>query len=166
MARSLSHRSTPRRLDELSEVSRIFQLHTYSSRGCAFLWGGLCGVFGPWREHAGGGAFGRGPVRATPATPVCGLLRREGVARRRQKPWGRRQGRAFFPPFLWRSKERGRGGGGGAKPPRRGVGDPAFCVTIPQEGKAPYSCMRARLMRGLSFGIHDCFSQSRSTLAI
>ena len=34
----------------------------------------------------------------------------------------RRQGRAFFPPFLWRSKERGRGGGGGAQPPRLGVG--------------------------------------------
>ena len=82
-----------------------------------FLWGGLRGVFCPWLERAGGGAFGRGPVRATPATPVCGLLRREGVARRRQKPWGRRQGRAFFPPFLWRSKERGRGGGGGAQPP-------------------------------------------------
>ena len=30
----------------------------------------------------------------------------------------RRQGRAFFPPFLWRPKERGRGGGGGAQPPR------------------------------------------------
>ena len=32
----------------------------------------------------------------------------------------RRQGRAFFPPFLWRSKERGRGGDGGAQPPRQG----------------------------------------------
>ena len=44
------------------------------------------------------------------------------------KALGRRQGRAFFPPFLWRSKERGRGGGGGAQPPRRGVGFPAFRV--------------------------------------
>ena len=93
-----------------------------------FLRGGLRGVFCPWRERAGGGAFGRGPVRATPTTPVCGLRGRAGVARRRQKPWGRRQGRAFFPPFLWRSKERGRGGGGGAQPPRRGVGFPAFRV--------------------------------------
>ncbi len=41
----------------------------------------------------------------------------------------RRQGRAFFPPFLWRSKERGRGGGGGAQPPRQGVGFSAFGVT-------------------------------------
>ncbi len=39
----------------------------------------------------------------------------------------RRQGRAFFPPFLWRSKERGRGGSGGAQPPRSGVGLP--CVS-------------------------------------
>ena len=100
-----------------------------------FLRGGLRGVFCPWRERAGGGAFGRGPVRATPATPVCGLLRREGVARRRQKPWGRRQGRAFFPPFLWRSKERGRGGGGGAQPPPgvQGVGIPCVLRCEPRQ---------------------------------
>ena len=48
----------------------------------------------------------------------------QGVARRGQKPQGRRQGRAFFPPFLWRSKERGRRGGGGAQPPRTGGGIP------------------------------------------
>ena len=118
MARSLSHRGTPRRLDGLSEVSRIFQLHTYSSRGCAFLWGGLCGVFGPWREHAGGGAFGRGPVRATPATPVRGQVRREDVARRGQKPLGRSPGASFLSPLSLAIKERGRGGGGGAQPPR------------------------------------------------
>ena len=38
------------------------------------------------------------------------------------KALGRRQGRAFFPPFLWRSKERGRGGGGGTQPPRTSEG--------------------------------------------
>ena len=99
-----------------------------------FLWGGLRGVFCPWRERAGGGAFGRGPARATPATPVCGLPRREGVARRRQKLWGRHQGRAFFPPFLWRSKERGRGGGGGAQPPGvQGVGIPCVLRCEPRQ---------------------------------
>ncbi len=134
-------------------------------RGAFFVGVASVAFFCPWRVPAGGGAFGRGPVRATPATPVCGLLRRAGVARRRQKPCVVARGELSSPPFLWRSKERGRGGGGGAKPPRRGVGDPAFCVTIPQEGKAPYSCMRARLMRGLSFGIRGCFGQSRSTLA-
>ena len=51
-------------------------------------------------------------------------MRGEGVARRGQKPLGRRQERAFFPPFLWRSKERGRRGGGGAQPPRTGGGIP------------------------------------------
>ena len=79
------------------------------------------------------------------------------------KAQGTSPGASFLsPPFFGDPKK---GGGGGAKPPRRGVGDPAFCVTIPQEGKAPYSCMRARLMRGLSFGIRGCFGQSRSTLA-
>ena len=116
-----------------------------------FLRDGLRGVFCPWRERAGGGAFGRGPVRATPATPVCGLLRREGVARRRQKPWGRRQGRAFFPPFLWRSKERGRGGGGGAQPPPgfKAWGFPAFCVA--NRGKT-YMNGAALLGRALAGG--------------
>ena len=128
-------------------------------RGAFFVGVASVAFFCPWRVPAGGGAFGRGPVRATPATPVCGLRGRKGVARRRQKPRDIARGELSFPPFFGDPKK------GGAKPPRRGVGDPAFCVTIPQEGKAPYSCMRARLMRGLSFGIHDCFSQSRSTLA-
>ena len=73
--------------------------------------------FCPWRAHAGGRAFGRGSVRATPAMPVRGQMRREGVARRGQKPWDVRQGRAFFPPFLWRPKERGRGGQRGRAAP-------------------------------------------------
>ena len=133
---------------------------------CVFSRGVLRGVFLPLAGASGRQGFWAWACAHDSRNAVGGMRGGEGVARRGQKPLGRRQGRAFFPPFLWRSKERGRGGGGGAKPPRRGVGDPAFCVTIPQEGKAPYSCMRARLMRGLSFGIHDCFSQSRSTLAI
>ena len=93
----------------------------------------LCGwparrFFCPWRAPAGCGAFGRGPVRATPATPVCGPEGQGGRSASQAKALRRRQGRAFFPPFLWRSKERGRGGGGGAQPPRRGVGFPAFRV--------------------------------------
>ena len=133
MARSLSHRGTPRRLDGLSEVSRIFQLHTYSSRGCAFLWGGLCGVFGPWREHAGGGAFGHGPVRATPATPVRGQVRREDVARRGQKPLGRSPGASFLSPLSLAIQRKGaRGRRGRAAPEaKRGL----FCVWRYGRGK-------------------------------
>ena len=97
------------------------------TRPYGFLRGDLCGFFCPWLAPAGGWAFGRGPVRATPATPVCGHLRREGVARRRQKPCVVARGELSSPPFLWRSKERGRGGSGGAQPPRSGVGLP--CVS-------------------------------------
>ena len=99
----------------------------------------LHGVFCPWRAPAGGRAFGRGPVRATPATPVCGRRGRAGVARRRQKPLGRRQGRAFFPPFLWRSKERGRGGRGRVAPEAvRGL----FCVLCYDHGESIWRILR------------------------
>ena len=81
-----------------------------------FCGGGLWGVFCPWRALAGRRAFGRGPVRATPATPVRGHKRRAGRSTSQAKALRRRQGRAFFPPFLWRSKERGRGGGGARSP--------------------------------------------------
>ena len=78
-----------------------------------FLRGGLHGVFCPWREHAGGGAFGRGPVRATPATPVGGQLRREGVARRGKKPLGRSPGASFLSPLSWAIQRTGARGGRG-----------------------------------------------------
>ena len=93
------------------------------------MWGGLRGVFCPWRERAGGGAFGRGPVRATPATPVCGLLRREGVARRRQKPCVVARGELSFPPFFGDPKKGGAGAAGARSPPGfKAWGFPAFCV--------------------------------------
>ena len=62
---------------------------------------------------AGGGAFGRGPVRATPATPVGGLVRWAGVARRGQKPLGRSPGASFLSPLslaIQRKGARGRRG--------------------------------------------------------
>ena len=48
----------------------------------------------------------------------------QGVTCRGQKPQGRRQGRAFFPPFLWRSKERGRGVAGARSPRGLAWGSP------------------------------------------
>ena len=78
--------------------------------------GGLRGVFCPWRERAGGGAFGRGPVRATPATPVCGLRGRKGVARRRQKPRDVARGELSFPPFFGDPKKGGAGAAGARSP--------------------------------------------------
>ena len=81
-----------------------------------FLWGGLCGVFCPWREPAGWRAFGRGPVCATPATPVCGLRGRAGVARRRQKPCVVARGELSFPPFFGDPKKGGAGVAGARSP--------------------------------------------------
>ena len=46
-------------------------------------------------------------LRATPATPVCGLLRRAGVARRRQKPCVVARGELSFPPFFGDPKKGG-----------------------------------------------------------
>ena len=75
--------------------------------------------FCPWWERAGGGAFGRGPVRATPATPVCGLRGRKGVARRRQKPRDVARGELSFPPFFGDPKKGGGGWRGRAAPEER-----------------------------------------------
>ena len=73
--------------------------------------------FCPWRVSAGGGAFGRGPVRATPATPVRGQVRREGVARRGQKPLGRSPGASFLSPLSLAIQRKGaRGWRGRAAP--------------------------------------------------
>ena len=83
--------------------------------------GGLRGVFCPWRERAGGGAFGRGPVRATPATPVGGQLRREGVARRGKKPLGRSPGASFLSPPFFGAPKKGGAGVAGARSIRLGV---------------------------------------------
>ena len=81
----------------------------------------LCGwparrFFCPWRAPAGCGAFGRGPVRATPATPVCGLRGRKGVARRRQKPRDVARGELSFPPFFGDPKKGGAGAAGARSP--------------------------------------------------
>ena len=81
-----------------------------------FLRGGLRGVFFPWRTPAGCGAFGRGPARATPATPVYGLLRRAGVAHRRQKPCVVARGELSFPPFFGDPKKGGAGVAGARSP--------------------------------------------------
>ncbi len=73
--------------------------------------------FCPWREHAGGGAFGRGSARATPATPVRGQVRRAGVARRGQKPLGRSPGASFLSPLSLAIQRKGaRGWRGRAAP--------------------------------------------------
>ena len=80
------------------------------------MWGGLRGVLCPWRVPAGGGAFGRGPVRATPATPVRGHLRRAGVACRRQKPRDVARGELSFPPFFGDPKKGGAGVAGARSP--------------------------------------------------
>ena len=79
-----------------------------------FLRGGLRGVF----FVSGGGMRAAGllgvwPTCATPATPVCGQMRREGVARRRQKPLGRSPGASFHSPLslaIQRKGARGRRG--------------------------------------------------------
>ena len=81
----------------------------------------LCGwparrFFCPWWAPAGCGAFGRGPVRATPATPVCGLRGRKGVARRRQKPRDVARGELSFPPFFGDPKKGGAGAAGARSP--------------------------------------------------
>ena len=98
-----------------------------------FLRGGLRGVFCPWRERAGGGAFGRGPVRATPATPVGGQLRREGVVRRGKKPLGRSPGASFLSPLSLAIQRKGAQGRRGRAAPeaRRGL----FCVWRYGRGK-------------------------------
>ena len=72
--------------------------------------------FCPWRVPAGWRAFGRGPVRATPAMPVCGLRGRAGVARRRQKPCVVARGELSFPPFFGNPKKGGAGAAGARSP--------------------------------------------------
>ena len=64
----------------------------------------------------GCGAFGREPVRATPATPVCGQRGREGVARRWQKPCVVARGELSFPPFFGDPKKGGAGVAGARSP--------------------------------------------------
>jgi|GEM_PF-3221947 len=98
----------------------------------------LCGwparrFFCPWRVPAGCGAFGRGPVRATPATPVCGLRGRAGVARRRQKPCVVARGELSFPPFFGDPKKGGAGVAGARSPRGLSVGFP--CVPCYDHGK-------------------------------
>ena len=81
--------------------------------------GEACVVFFcPWRVSAGGGAFGRGPVRATPATPVGGLVRWAGVARRGQKPLGRSPGASFLSPLSLAIQRKGARGRRGRAAPR------------------------------------------------
>ena len=69
---------------------------------------------------AGGGAFGRGPVRATPATPVRGQVRREDVARRGQKPLGRSPGASFLSPLSLAIQRKGARGRRGRAAPGEG----------------------------------------------
>ena len=105
--------------------------------------------FCPWREHAGGGAFGRGPVRAAPATPVRGQVRREDVARRGQKPLGRSPGASFLSPLSLAIQRKGaRGRRRRAAPEaRRGL----FCVWRYGRGKT-YMNDSALLGRALGVG--------------
>ena len=92
----------------------------------AFLWGGLRGVFLPLAGACGRRGFWAWACACDSRDARARASAQVGRSASQAKALGHRQGRAFFPPFLWRSKERGRGGGGGAQPPRRGVGFP--CV--------------------------------------
>ena len=94
-------------------------------------------LFCPWRALAGGRAFGRGPVRATPATPVSGHKRRAGRSASLAKALRRRQGRAFFPPLSLAIQRKGARGRRGAQPPRLKLGIP--CVTHYGLGKTHLS---------------------------
>ena len=113
-----------------------------------FLRGGLRGVFCPWREHAGGGAFGRGPVRATPATPVGGQVRRAGVARRGQKPLGRSPGASFLSPLSLAIQRKGAWGGAGARSPR-GLSGGFPCVPCYDHGKTMETTQHATSLQTL-----------------
>ena len=60
--------------------------------------------------------------------PVCGLMGRAGVARRRQKPCVVARGELSFPPFFGDPKKGGAGATGARSPRGKGAGFPAFRV--------------------------------------
>ena len=108
-----------------------------------FLRGGQCGVFLPLAGACGLEGFW---AWACARDSRDARVRAEGQGGRsasQAKALRRRQGRAFFPPFLWRSKERGRA----APEAKRGL----FCVWRYGRGKT-YMNDSALLGRALGGG--------------
>ena len=119
------------------------------TRPYGFLRGDLCGFFCPWLAPAGGWAFGRGPVRATPATPVCGHLRREGVARRRQKPCVVARGELSSPPLSLAIQRKGARGQRGRAAPEEWRWASLCFVLRPQQEPLARDCI-ARLRHSIN----------------